>query len=118
MLAKRRARPREANRASFVVAAILPLVLLCAGAVWSRQQQSSQQQQQSSQDQKQTPPAALQSAQPAPAQPATPPQAQSKITAQVKLVTLYATVRDKHGKIINDLTKDELNDLIEYLKTL
>jgi VWFA-related protein len=104
MLAKRRARPREANSASFVVAAILPLMLVCAGAVWSRQQQQ-QQQQQSSQQQKQTEPAAPQAAQPAPPQPAPPPQAQSKITAQVKLVTLYATVRDKHGKIFSNLNQ-------------
>ncbi|MGA9882316.1 MAG: VWA domain-containing protein [Candidatus Acidiferrales bacterium] len=35
-----------------------------------------------------------------------PPTA-GKITSQVKLVTVYATVRDKHGKIVPTLTKDD-----------
>jgi VWFA-related protein len=98
-LARRRARPRETNSVSFVSVAILPLMLLCAGAVWSRQQQ----QQQSSQQQKQTEPAAPKAAPSSAPEPS--PQAQSKITSQVKLVTLYATVRDKHGKIISNLNQ-------------
>lgn len=31
----------------------------------------------------------------------------AKFSAQVKVVTLLATVRDKHGQIINDLSKDD-----------
>jgi VWFA-related protein len=100
MLAKRRARPREVVRASLVVAVILPLVLLSGGAVWSQQEQ---QQPQSSQEQKQAQPAVPPAAPSSTA--AGPPQAQSKIASQVKLVTLYATVRDKHGKIISNLNQ-------------
>ena len=36
-----------------------------------------------------------------------PQQAQPGITVQVKSVSVLATVRDKHGKIIPDLTKDD-----------
>ncbi len=32
-----------------------------------------------------------------------------KISSSVKLVTVYATVRDKHGKIVPNLTKDDFN---------
>ncbi|MGH9687936.1 MAG: VWA domain-containing protein [Candidatus Acidiferrales bacterium] len=35
------------------------------------------------------------------------PSTAGKITSQVKLVTVYATVRDKHGKIVPDLAKDD-----------
>src|SRR5258708_21747051 len=34
-------------------------------------------------------------------------QEQPKISVQVKVVNVLATVRDKHGKIIPDLTKDD-----------
>ncbi|HXQ26339.1 MAG TPA: VWA domain-containing protein [Candidatus Acidoferrales bacterium] len=34
-------------------------------------------------------------------------QQDSKITSQVKLVTVYATVRDKHGKIMPNLNKED-----------
>jgi VWFA-related protein len=34
-------------------------------------------------------------------------QQEPKITSQVKLVTVYATVRDKHGKIVPNLNKDD-----------
>jgi VWFA-related protein len=54
---------------------------------------------------------------PSPAQPAQQPQqgaqttqrAPSKITVQVKTVSVLATVRDKHGKIISNLTKDDFS---------
>ena len=36
-----------------------------------------------------------------------PPQAASKISSETKLVTLYATVRDKKGKIIANLNKED-----------
>jgi len=39
--------------------------------------------------------------------PAPAPAAAGKITSQVKLVTVYATVLDKHGKIVPTLTKDD-----------
>jgi len=39
--------------------------------------------------------------------PAPAPAAAGKITSQVKLVTVYATVLDKHGKIVPNLTKDD-----------
>jgi len=39
--------------------------------------------------------------------PAPAPAVAGKITSQVKLVTVYATVLDKHGKIVPTLTKDD-----------
>ena len=36
-----------------------------------------------------------------------PSQPQSKISAEVKFVTVYATVRDKHGKIISNLNQTD-----------
>ncbi|MGC2754887.1 MAG: hypothetical protein WCA40_21175, partial [Candidatus Acidiferrum sp.] len=36
-----------------------------------------------------------------------PAQAQPKIAVEVKTVSVLATVRDKHGKIIPDLTKND-----------
>jgi VWFA-related protein len=39
--------------------------------------------------------------------PTAAPAAAGKITSQVKLVTVYATVLDKHGKIVPTLTKDD-----------
>jgi VWFA-related protein len=62
------------------------------------------------------PPAQPQSQQPPPApqqqgqsQPALkrPEDAQAKIAVEVKTVSVLATVRDKHGKIVSDLTKDD-----------
>src|ERR1700679_1565016 len=45
------------------------------------------------------------------APPATPPAAQNSapttLSVDVKVVTLPVTVRDKHGKIVRDLTKDD-----------
>jgi VWFA-related protein len=46
--------------------------------------------------------------QPAPPTQQPPPASpESKIAVQVKLVAVYATVRDKHGKIVPSLTKDD-----------
>jgi von Willebrand factor type A domain len=42
-----------------------------------------------------------------PAQAAQLPQAPSKISSETKLVTVYATVRDKHGKIIANLNQND-----------
>jgi VWFA-related protein len=65
----------------------------------------------------QSPPPAQPQAQPAPpapqqqgqSQPALkrPEDAQAKIAVDVKTVSVLATVRDKHGKIVSDLTKDD-----------
>ena len=41
--------------------------------------------------------------------PQEPPLSSGKIAVQVKAVTLYATVRDKHGKIVPDLNKDDFS---------
>ncbi len=41
------------------------------------------------------------------AQPQAQPQVQPKIAVEVKTVSVLATVRDKHGKIISNLTKDD-----------
>jgi VWFA-related protein len=65
--------------------------------------------------QQQTPPQPAQpeaqqpAAQPSQGQPQLhrPAQAQPKIAVEVKTVSVLATVRDKHGKIIPDLTKDD-----------
>lgn len=42
-----------------------------------------------------------------PTQQPRPASPESKIAVQVKLVAVYATVRDKHGKIVPSLTKDD-----------
>src|SRR5580700_12009254 len=47
------------------------------------------------------------SQQSAPAQNPSPPHAQNPIAVDVNLVAMLATVRDKHGKLINSLTKDD-----------
>ena len=70
------------------------LLALC-GPVWSQEQQ-----------QHQAPPASQQQAAP---QKQEPPLSQSKIATEVQLVTVYATVRDKHGKIIADLNQSDFN---------
>jgi VWFA-related protein len=59
------------------------------------------------QPQAQQPPAAPQ--QQGQSQPALkrPEDAQAKIAVEVKTVSVLATVRDKHGKIVSDLTKDD-----------
>ncbi len=60
------------------------------------------------------PPPAQQQTQPPPQQPAQslpelkrPQEGQPKIAVEVKTVSVLATVRDKHGKIISNLTKDD-----------
>jgi VWFA-related protein len=58
------------------------------------------------QPQAQPPPAPQQSGQSQPAL-KRPDDAQAKIAVEVKTVSVLATVRDKHGKIVSDLTKDD-----------
>jgi VWFA-related protein len=58
------------------------------------------------QPQAQQPPAPQQSGQSQPAL-KRPDDGQAKIAVEVKTVSVLATVRDKHGKIVSDLTKDD-----------
>jgi hypothetical protein len=83
-------------RRAHLLALFLVAPLLVVGSALARQAQQQAQQ----------PP--QQPAQPA-QQPSAqqPPQSPSKISVEVKLVTLYATVRDKHGKLIADLNKED-----------
>lgn len=103
--------------ATFALGALL---LLSAGTLrsqQSQQQQSQQQppqqsQQQSQKQQEETPPPQSQTQQQTQPQlqgqtPQTPAQSQSKISTEVKFVTVYATVRDKHGKIISTLNQTD-----------
>jgi VWFA-related protein len=69
-------------------ATVLIAPLLLAGAILHAQQQAPQQ----AQPQQQPPPSA---------------QPQAKISSEVKLVTVYATVRDKKGKIVPTLNKED-----------
>ena len=93
---------------------LFALALLAWGAPLRGREQSQQQDQQ-----KPTQEAQGQSKQPAPAPqpsatkppagepPSQLPPSQTKITAETKLVTVYASVRDKHGQIVQNLTKDD-----------
>jgi VWFA-related protein len=68
------------------------------------------QDQQQSQPPQQQPPPQQKPSSPPPApqsQQQTPPLSQSKISTEVKLVTVYAAVRDKHGKIIPNLNQSD-----------
>jgi Mg-chelatase subunit ChlD len=80
--------PRRAHR--LALAAIAPLLLL--GGIVARAQQQ------------QAPPSPPQ---PQAQQAQQPPLSSSKISSEVKLVTVYATVRDKKGKIVADLNKED-----------
>jgi VWFA-related protein len=98
-------RKRAGARRSRKVLSALALALLAIslGSIsWRRNQQQSEPPQQ------QSPPPPKPSAPPTPSQsqsqPA-PPQSQSKISTEVKLVTVYAAVRDKHGKITPNLNQ-------------
>jgi len=80
-----------------------------------QQQQSSQQQGQQPPPQQPAQPAQAQQQtvppgqQPSPAQPQPAKQApdQAKISVETKMVQVFATVRDKHGQIVDTLTKDD-----------
>ncbi|MGH9745928.1 MAG: VWA domain-containing protein [Candidatus Acidiferrales bacterium] len=96
---KRRAGRCDPRAAAFVVAVFVALVLLSGRSLWSGQQQAQAPQQKQA-------PAPQPQAAPSGA-PAQPPQAQLKITTEVRLVTVYATVRDKHGKIIANLNQSD-----------
>ena len=79
---------RRFNRITLAILALLAFVI-------SLESISRGQDQQQSQPPQQQPP------------PQKPPQSQSKISTEVKLVTVYAAVRDKHGKIIPNLNQSD-----------
>jgi von Willebrand factor type A domain len=89
-------RPRTRARRRYLIWLGLTPLLLVGSALARQTQQPTQQ-------------APQQPTQPAAQQPQLqrPPQSPSKISVETKLVTLYATVRDKHGKIVADLNKED-----------
>ncbi|HXP70387.1 MAG TPA: VWA domain-containing protein, partial [Candidatus Dormibacteraeota bacterium] len=78
-------------------------VILLGSISWGQNQQQSQPPQSPASQKPSTPPTAPQTQ----AQQQAPPQSQSKISTEVKLVTVYAAVRDKHGKIIPNLNQSD-----------
>ncbi len=80
--------------AVFLAALALPFVAV-------RAQQNAPQQQQASAKRGVTP------SQPSTKAPAEPPMAPSKIAQRTDIVTVFATVRDKKGRILSDLSKDQ-----------
>src|SRR5579864_2816156 len=79
---------RRFNRITFAILALLAFVISLGSISRGQDQQQSQPPQQQPPPQK-------------------PPQSQSKISTEVKLVTVYAAVRDKHGKIIPNLNQSD-----------
>jgi VWFA-related protein len=95
-----------ARRSQKVLSALaLALFAVSLGNIsWGRNQQQSQPPQQ------QSPPPPKPSTAPTASQSQSqqaPPQSRSKISTEVKLVTVYAAVRDKHGKIIPNLNQSD-----------
>ena len=96
---------RRFTRITFASLALLGFAVLFGNISWGQDQQQSQPpQQQSPPPQKPSPPPAAPQSQ---SQQQAPPQSQSKISTEVKLVTVYAAVRDKHGKIIPNLNQSD-----------
>jgi VWFA-related protein len=87
---------REAVAHVFMFVALCAVPLLCQQSAPAQQPKPSQQ------------PTPVPQTTPAPA-PAAAPSTEQKpsFSVQVKVVNVPATVRDKHGKIVNDLTKDD-----------
>jgi VWFA-related protein len=102
-------RARKSRNIIFSALVLAAFAVSLEGASWSQQPQQSQSQQQQSQPPQQpsqpTLPPAPQS--PTQSQQQAAPQSQSKISTEVKLVTVYASVRDKHGKIIPNLNQSD-----------
>jgi VWFA-related protein len=95
---------RRFSKITFATLALSIFVILLGSISWGQNQQESQPPPQPPASPKpSTPPTALQSQ----SQQQTPPQSQSKISTEVKLVTVYAAVRDKHGKIIPNLNQSD-----------
>jgi VWFA-related protein len=89
---------------AFITLALLAVTVASGNILWGQSQQQSQPPQQ------QSPPPQQPSVASAPqsqSQQQAPPQSQSKISTEVKLVTVYAAVRDKHGKIIPNLNQSD-----------
>jgi VWFA-related protein len=96
---------RRFNRITFAILALLAFVISLGSISRGQDQQQSQPpQQQSPPPQKPSTPPVAPPSQP---QQQTPHQSQSKISTEVKLVTVYAAVRDKHGKIIPNLNQSD-----------
>ena len=89
----------------FTTLALWGLAISFGNISWAQNQQQSQppQQQPPPPQQPSRPPTAPQSQ----SQQPEPPQSKSKISTEVKLVTVYAAVRDKHGKIIPNLNQSD-----------
>jgi len=95
---------RRFTKITFATLALLIFAISLDKTSWGRNRQQSPPPPQSPASQKpSTPPTAPQSQ----SQQQTPPQSQSKISTEVKLVTVYAAVRDKHGKIIPNLNQSD-----------
>jgi VWFA-related protein len=90
---------------AFATWALLVFGISLGNISWGQSQRQSQppQQQLPPSQKPSTPPPAAQSQ----LQQQAPPQSQSKISTEVKLVTVYAAVRDKHGKIIPNLNQSD-----------
>ena len=98
----------DARRFPGIILATLALsifaILLANVSRAQNRQQSQPPEQQSPLPQKpSTPPTAP----PSQSRQQAPPQSQSKISTEVKLVTVYAAVRDKHGKIVPNLNQTD-----------
>src|SRR5579862_380624 len=90
---------------AFATWALLVFGISLGNISWGQSQRQSQppQQQLPPSQKPSTPPPAAQSQ----LQQQAPPQSQSKFATEVKLVTVYAAVRDKHGKIIPNLNQSD-----------
>ncbi len=88
------------------------LMFLCASALWAQTSQTQQSQGQqaqpvNAQSQTQQTPAQSQAKPSGTASQSQLPQAPGKVSVQTNLVPIYATVRDKHGKIVTTLKKED-----------
>jgi VWFA-related protein len=90
----------ERRGAGWIVGGLIAASLFGAGELRSQQQPQAQKQQ--SQDN----PQLTQQSPPEAQSPSKEPLQQGKIAVEAKEVTLYATVRDKHGKTVADLNKE------------
>jgi VWFA-related protein len=88
----------------FAILALLVFAVSFGNISWAQNQQQSQPPQQSPPPQQPSAPPTTPQTQ---SQQQAPPQSQSKISTEVKLVTVYAAVRDKHGKIIPNLNQSD-----------
>ncbi len=93
---------RRFTKITFAALALLVFAISLESISWGRNQQQSQPPQQQSQQKPSTPAAA-----PSQSQQQAPSQSPSKISTEVKIVTVYAAVRDKHGKIIPNLNQSD-----------